>query len=351
MSVSASALNTLFRTQVSNPEGLQKVAGAAGEFVRLRMRELSFARKILPPKNVTKDECQVSVNHDTLVYIDEVEPESQAMSLTFRGTPRPRYISAPRYEIPFFMVSSEKFEKTTQELAAYKMAITKIIEKNSVSDMHTVQDHRFIYHVEQCVQTTGQIVKGQDAQDDIADNGTEAAVYDKSAGHFLGKIKKTDFINLCNLIDGEYKKLSRILIGETDWNDIMNWTIEDFGDEMASKVLIEGMNYDKILGRLVVRTIKQDLIIKGNIYGFTTPGFLGKFLLLNSVEFFLKKEANLISWQCWEDIGMGFGNINGIAKLELYNAASNAIPAEKTIGTGYHDNINDGVVFPKIVGA
>ena len=128
---SAGTLNQLFAAHLDNPDGKEKLAAVAQAYIRDKLRENSFMRKILPPQMVTKNDMQVSVNHDTLVYIDEIEPQSRAMTLTFRGQPTARFIRASKYEIPVFTVSSERFEKTEQELLAYRMPITKVIEDNS----------------------------------------------------------------------------------------------------------------------------------------------------------------------------------------------------------------------------
>ena len=340
------SLNSLFAAHLDSPEGKEKLAAVAQAYVRDKLRESSWSRKIIPPKTVTKADMQVSVNHDTLVYIDEIEPNSRAMTLTFRGQPTARFIRAPRYEIPIFTVSSERFEKTEQELLAYKMPITKVIEDNSVKDIQEVEDHRFLVYVEAAVQQTGQIVRGQQAQDDALVNGLGDGL--------RGVVQRQDLIELFKELDSRRRRLARILMTEPDWDDVMGWTIEDFGDSVQSKVVVDGYQYNKIMGRMVVRTVKTDILLPGNIYGFTDPEWLGKFLVLNNTKFYIDKVANLITWQAWEDIGMAIGNISSLAKLELYNGqgaadnSSDAIIAEEDVGTEVFNQADDGLTFPKV---
>lgn len=345
--LNSSSINTMFSAHLDSPTGKEKVAAVAQEFIRDKLRESSFARKILPPQMVTKADLQVSVNHDTLVFIDEIEPNSQAMSLTFRGQPTSRYISAPRYEIPFFTIGSEKFEKTEQELMAYRMPITKIIEDNVVKDIQEIEDHRFLTHCHQCVAQTSQIVMGEQATDDAAANGTVTATFNK-ATHFRGTLQRGDLVKLFKVLDSSRRRLQKILMNEEDWDDCLTWTIEDFGDTVQGKVTIDGFNYDRIMGRMVVRTIKTDILETGNIYGFTSPEFLGKFLILNNTKFYIDKIANLISFQCWEDIGMGFGNVKSIAMLKLYNAGQSSMPSESSVGGGVYNQAADGITFPQV---
>jgi len=342
----ANALTQYFMNHFDTQEGQTKLAAVAQAFVRDKLRENSFARRILPPQQVSQSDMQVSVNHDTLVYIDYIEPNSRAMSLTFRGQPTARFISGEKYEIPLFTISSERFEKTEQELLAYRYPITKVIEDNSVRDIQEIEDHRFLVYVEAAVAATGNIVRGEQATEDAALNG---------AGNGLrGTIQRSDFIELCKVLDGSRRRLDKILICETDFDDIMSWTIEDFGDDVQGKVTIEGFKYDTIFGRKIVRTVKTDILAPGNIYGFCSPEWLGKFLILNNTRFFLDKEVNLIWWQAYEDIGMGIGNVASIAKLELYNGqggaddSSDTLIAEADVGTQVFNQAGAGVTFPTV---
>ncbi len=351
--MNGTSLNSIFSAHLDSPEGKEKLAAAANAYIRDKLRENSFARKILPPQMVSKADLQVSVNHDTMVYVDEIEPNSQAVSLTFRGQPRVRYIQGTRYEIPFFTISSEKFEKTEQELMAYRMPITKIIEDNAVKDIQEVEDHRFLTYVHSCVgnDINNQQVMGEQATDDVAANGTGT--------NFEGTLQRGDLIKLFKNMDGKRRRLDKVLMNEVNWDECLAWTIEDFGDTVQGKVVIDGFNFDTIMGRKIVRTIKTDILPTGNIYGFTAPEFLGKFLVLNNTKFYIDKIANLITFQCYEDIGMGIGNVASINRLILYNKLTtpDVMPSESAVGSGDADgngvfNLasaeDGGIVFPSV---
>ncbi len=354
-------LNQIFSAHLDSPEGKEKLASVAKSFVRDKLRENSFARKILPPSVVTKADLQVSVNHDTMVFIDELEPNSKAMSMTFRGQPTARWVEGSRYEIPFHTVSSEKMEKTEQELLAYRMPITKVIEDNIVKDIQEVEDHRFITHCAAAVAATSLSVRGEQATADIAANGANTG--------FEGVLQRGDLVSLFKVLDGTRRRMSKVLMNEINWDDCLTWTIEDFGDTVQGKVTVDGYTHDKIMGRSIVRTVKTDILPQGDIYGFTAPEYLGKFLILNNTKFYIDKIANLIMFQAWEDIGVGLGNIASIAKLRLYNrTADKTMIAESAIGgatvydqsagntgattsantTGIFHQAGSGNTFPKV---
>jgi hypothetical protein len=108
-----------------------------------------------------------------------------------------------------------------------------------------------------------------------------------------------------------------------------------------------------------IRTIKNNILRDGNIYIFAAPEFFGYFYILNDVKFYIDKIANRIMWQSWEDIGMGFGNISAVAKLELYsgsvtpNAVTNATfvtrtPANEDALQITNNRVAAGGVFPEV---
>jgi hypothetical protein len=366
---SARVLNDLFAQRLDTSEGKEKIAEYGGVYIRDRLREVAFSRKIIPPQMVTRADCQRSVNHDTLVKIVDIEPQSRAMAISFRGSPTARYIDAPRYEIPFFTVSSEKFEKTEQELLAYEMPITKVIEDNSVKDIQEIEDREFLRHVEAALQelqfeANASVVTGLSAfnidagavVEDVIIKGELARALETGAGAPLDNwvvqpVQRPDFVNLFKIMSGGQlpgangrMRLECVLLAEPDFDDILQWTIEDFGDKITSETVIDGYKYNLLLGRRFIRTVKVDILRTGNVYGFAAPNFLGKFYILNNTKFYIDKVANLITWQSWEDIGMGFGNIRGLAKLELYSAsvATRGGVAAFGAGAAYNDNAIGG---------
>jgi hypothetical protein len=368
--VPARILNDLFSQKLDTSEGKEKIAQYAGTYIRDRLREVAYSRKVVPPQMVTRADCQRSVNHDTLVKIVDVEPKSRAMAITFRGQPTARFIRAPRAEVAFFTISSEKFEKTEQELLAYEMPVTKVIEDNSVKDIQEVEDREWTIHVEAAVQAlqaeanggavtalnatsvqAGTVVefsvrKGELARAATTDDGTVLPV------------QRPDFVNLFKMLDGKRLRAEMVLITEVDWDDILQWTVEDFGDRVQSETTVDGYKYNLILGRAYTRTIKTDILRPGNIYVFTKPDFFGKFYILNNTKFYIDKIANLITWQSWEDIAMAVINIAAVRKMELYSGdatsidtdgiLSDVIPvAEEDLGAE-NNRVDQGLHFPDV---
>lgn len=146
---------------------------------------------------------------------------------------------------------------------------------------------------------------------------------------------------------------------EVDWDDLLQWTVEDFGDRLQSETAVDGYKYNTLLGRAYIRTVKTDILRAGNVYCFTRPEFFGKFYVLNNSKFYIDKIANMITFQAWEDIGMGIINIAAVRKLELYSAdatsnnadglLANFIPvAEDALGA-VNNRVDTGLQFPQVL--
>lgn len=328
--VPARVLNDVFVSKLDTSEGKEKMAQMGSSYIRDRLREVCFVDKIMPPEGVTRTDCQRSVNHDTLVKIVDIEPQSRAMSITFRGQPTARFIRAPRAEVPFFTISSEKYEKTEQELLAYEMPVTKIIEDNSVKDLQEIKDREFLRHIESAVQALQteanggatalhtstysatvkkSIIKGYGALQASADDFT------------IRPILRPDLVNLFKLMDGERLRSERFIMTEPDFDDVLAWTLSDTGDKMQSETMVDGYKYNILLGRKLIRTIKTDILRVGNVYCFAAPEFLGKNYVLNNTKFYIDKIANMITWQSWMDVALAVINIAAVRKLELYSGS------------------------------
>ena len=381
-SYSAEQINSGFIEQVET--GNEKQAAAfALNYIKDRLREACFCDMIVPNQRVQRGDLERSTEHDTLVYIDEIEPNSRAMTLTFRGQPDARYVSGKRYAISFWTISSLRFEIVEQELLAYRMPVTRIIEENSLKDMLEIKDREFIRHIDACIEAM---------QDE--GNGGVAVAFNRTnvnAGTVVGvsKVKGTlalaataddftaraiqrpDIVAIKKLLKRQVEDATGavirqgrlrpavMLITESDADDFDTWTHEDLGDKLQSETAVEGYTYNKAVGLRMIKTIKNDILREGNVYVFTSAEYFGRNFTLNDVKFYVDKIANRIFWQAWMDIGMGFGNIASVVKLELYSGSitptatdagfASAIPvAEEDIG-GENNKAADGLTFPAVV--
>lgn len=302
----AQTFNNLFVEQLDTTDGIKKTAAAGAAFVRARIREIGFARRILPPESVTRVDLTRSTDHDTLIKIIDIEHDSKAMALNFAGEADERYIQGKRYAIPFFKIESEKFVKSEGELLAYDYPITKVIEENSIKDIQKVEDVKFIEWAEAAISLTGKrLVSAATAVD------------------------RREMNSLFKMIDYDKLLADVALMNTVDYDDYMIQPATDIGSPLASEITVDGYKYQTILKRKLVVTNKHDILLPGEIWTFTEPAYLGNSFILNDIKFWIKKEADMVMWKSWEYYGSGFGNIRSIAKIEL--DVPNPIPVGGTI--------------------
>jgi hypothetical protein len=298
--------NNLFIEQLQTASGLEKVAAGGAAYIRSKIREIGFGRRILPPVSVTRGDLQRATDHDTFIKVVDIEPDSKAMALNFVGQSSDRYIQGKRYAIPFFKVESERFVKSEAELLAYDYPVTKVIEENSVKDLQKVEDIVFINHADAAIALTGKLIMST------------------ATG-----MNRRELMNLIKMVDYDQLSVDSLLMNNVDFDDYMIQPATEIGSPLASEITVEGYKYQMIMNKKVIVTNKHDIILPGEAYAFTSPAYLGNFFILNDVKFWIKKEADLVIWKTWEYIGEGFGNIKGIAKIELN--VPNPIPVNGTL--------------------
>ena len=362
-------------------QGTTKTAAESLNFIRDRIREASFTDMIVPNQRVVRGDLQRSTEHDTLVKIVDVEPGSRAMSMTFRGQPQAKYVTGKRFAISFFTISSLKFEIVEQELMAYDMPVTRIIEENSLKDMVEVKDRQFLVHVEAAVEAmqeeaNGSVVgfnttnvnsgatlevskvKGLLALQQTADNFTVKAIQRPDIVKIKRLLKRVIVDGSGNIVRQGRLRPELMLACESDIDEFDSWTHEDLGSKLQSETGVNGWSYSKAVGLKIIKTIKNDLLREGNVYVFTTADYFGRNYTLNDVKFYIDKIANRIYWQAWMDIGMGLANIAAVVKLELYSGSvtdgdtdtgyAAGIPVDQEDMGGVNNKVAEGLTFPNI---
>ena len=294
-SVNVQFLNQSFLDKID--QGLEKQAGAAmSAFVRQKLREDGFTRKVLTPVQITAAELDRQLTEEPTIIVEK-EPDSIAATLPFLGQNTVRYFKGARYPVTFEKIASQTFKKSKFELATYRTDIRTILQENSVKDLQAQEDLGFY----------NSIVTIATANSNTATIGTFNV-----AGLMAG----------AKLLIAKKLPVGCILMSESLYATLLTQPSTQVGSPAASELFMGEKSLDNFYGYKIITTNKSyassggsqsaDSIIPDNVAVFFAPeAYLGQFYSLQDATVFLKAEADIIEFMTYEAIGVGIGNVNG----------------------------------------
>lgn len=292
--VSAQLINSKFVRKIE--DGREKEAEAEGSaFIRKKLRQESFMREILPPQLLSDDEIDRDAYTDLPKKIVEIEPDSKATFVPFKGTGRRTWFKGPRYEVYFGKVESQHFTKSKFELMSYQNDIRKILTDNSVKDMADQEDER-----------------GYETLDAVAQQFPQQ-VLSASGG-----------LTASNVVDGFKNLISRripvgkILMTEELYMDALKIPATSIGDKVASRHYDDGLaSENELWGVPVITTIKNDILPSNEMWIFGPQNYLGNFFLLQDATLYIEQRADMIEFWSYSAPGIGIGNTSAVTKVEF----------------------------------
>ncbi len=279
-------------------QGLIKEAKvSATSFIRKYVREDGFTRKIITPIPIADDQLDKSVNTDKPRKIVELQPDSKATYVSFRGMSPARYFTGKAYEIVFGKIMSDRFVKNIYELKTYDNDIRKIIADQCNKDIYTEEDGAFISQV-------NQIVDANPAAQHIQLSGGITSKNVAEALKALPRLKKPIGCLLFNTIFAK---------------DILKWPDTYVGDAAVTDQYYNGLTSGKLFGIRTITTIKREIVPDNVMYIFSTEDYLGKFFTLTEPTVYMDLKADMLTFWVYEVIGIGIGNTEAVIKVTFLN--------------------------------
>ena len=130
----------------ASEDGFQKNASATyTKVIRRRIRESGFQRLIMEYEPISTDQLTYLPNTELAAKVEEMEPDSPgAKACTFNDTPDTAFYRGDKFIVVFCKITTPMFTKNIEELRMYKSNLRQIVTDNSLRDMHTTEDGRFI---------------------------------------------------------------------------------------------------------------------------------------------------------------------------------------------------------------
>lgn len=289
--VNVQFLNQSFLDKID--QGMTKEAGVAmSAFVRQKLREDGFTRKILNPIQVTAAELDRQLTEEPTIIVEK-EPDSVAANLPFLGRAEIRYFKTSRYPVTFQKITSAEFKKSKFELATYRTDIRTVLQENSVKDLQEQEDINFY-------------------------NNIVSVATANSNVHTMG-----GGFTKANLLAGvKYMLTNRLPVGcilmtQSMYNDLLAFPSTEIGSPAASELFRGQATLDNFFGYKIITTNKADILPTNRAIVFAPEAYLGQFYMLQDATVFLKAEQDMIQFSTYEAAGVGIGNVNGAVVLDF----------------------------------
>lgn len=287
----AQFINQAFLNKID--QGMVKEASDAMTlFVRQKLREDGFTRKVLTPVSITAAQLDRDLTEEPRVIVEK-EPNSVAATLPFLARPEVRYWKTDRYSVSFNKISSQEFKKSKTELMTYRTDIRTIIQENSVKDLQEQEDKSFYNNI------------------------LSVATANSNVHTMAGGFTKANLMAGLKFMFANKLPVGCILMTQSMYADLMAFPSTDIGSPAASDLFRGQAQLDNFFGYKIITTNKQDILPSNQALVFAPQEYLGQFFSLQEPTCFLKQEVDVLQFQLYEVIGAGIGNVNGAVVLNF----------------------------------
>lgn len=286
----------------NNSGSMEKVAGLTEDFLRDRIRETSVLNRALPPVVLTEAQIERNTANDWPLKRVEIEPDSKAFTLGFRGKGTAQFFEGRKYEVYFTKIETEHFKKTREELMTMRYPVMDVVNNNFVLDMQEQLDGMFVTRLNAA------------AAAQAATNVVAAG-----AGTVKGLFKDAVLAGVRAVL-GRRRRAARLIMTESTWLNLAKLEPDKIGYEPVSRIAFGGVANEKsFLGYEVITSINSttagSVWSDDFIYCIAEPGFLGSNFILGDVQQEMKREGNMLEWWAWADQGTEIGNVSSVSKI------------------------------------
>jgi len=296
---------TIINGLTSGNEALRKQAQeGVDSWLRLKVREDGFARKILPPVPVTPADLDRQVDTPKPVIVKDMEPSSAgAYSVPFGTTPMDHYIMGPRYRVMFDRILSRRYTADVNNLLTYDMDIRQILNDFLLKDIMAEEDRKFMLVADSIVGTVNTVDTALGACQYI----TVGPMTRASLSHARKGLASTN----------RHLNASVALVNNVTIWDVVALGRDSIGGDLAEELLVNGFAERQIMGLKWAITIKTDLVADHELYMFAEPKYTGDFFVLDDVTISTKHEDYIIEFFAYECIGSTIQNTASVAKVKF----------------------------------
>lgn len=293
---------------LNSEEGVVKKASAAtSKATRTQVREEGFQRAILPFDKITNEDLDYFGDSELPGVWFELEPDSPpARTIPYNSTPNTFPYRAEKYIVLISLISTEEATKNINELRTYKTDLRQIVNDNMLRDIHTEEDVSFVTQIDRLVgsQVNLSTAPGREVQN----------------VNMQGSLNRVNLKRAQSFLTDRQLPVGVFLVNQRTANEFLGWYRDEMGGDKSQDLALKGLKgleSFEMFGTPYIATIKNDLILNGYMYQFTTKEFMGNALMLEDIQVVIKKEYDIIRMRAQEQVGLTIGNTRGLQKLQF----------------------------------
>jgi hypothetical protein len=293
---------------------------SAQAFTRNKLREESFAEKIITPQDISNDDLDKAENPELLVKWNDREPDqAPAVSIPLGIVPDMYQFKGDRYPSYFARLVSPLFSKDIDKLRSYDYDIRQILLENSTKDLATEVDSKFMAKVNSVLGTVN-------TANSLLANTPFSAL--PSYVSISGGITRENVAEAFKTIQrmrvpfgptqpdgGESKGV--MLMNNITAQEFVKMGRSEIGGDDAQEIWKTGMPNKTILGVKPIYTLKSELVPDNTIYLFSSEEFFGKYYRLQPLTVFMETKAFFIQFFQYMNISLSIGNVRGVCRIDF----------------------------------
>jgi hypothetical protein len=294
----------------------KEAAVSAQQFTRNKLRENSFAEKIITPIDIANEELDKSEDPELLVKWNDREPDqAPATTVPFGVTPSGYQFGGTRYPSYFSRIISPLFNKDIDKLRGYDYDIRSILLENSTKDIATEIDTRFINTIDSVIGSvnTANDLNQLGLPQNVTING--GITRDNLADAF--KVIQRLRVPFGGTQPDGGESCGTMLLNTVTANDLLKFDRTEMGGDLSQETFVNGLPQKKLLGVKPVYTLKRDLVPDGCIYLFAPEEFLGKYYRLQPLTVFMEQKAFFLNFFQYMNCSLSVGNVRGAVKIQF----------------------------------
>ena len=316
-----------------NEGSMEKVAAAASQMTRRKLREDAISPAIIPHDDVTNADLDYFLD-ERIGIICEMEPDSYgAKTISFEDTADTVPYYGVKYVLEFYANTTPEWTKNVDRLRTYRGDLREIITDNSLRDLSRQKDVKFFKLVDSIVG----VKRGG-----ISDAGLEQNVV------YGGRLNRDNFISSTMLLRDRQLLNGVFVVNARTWTEFARWKREEMGGDFSQDLVLKGnkaWETARMFDVDFIVTMKHDLVPNGVMYQFTKPNYLGRAGVLQKPTMYVKKDKDILRFSCREKLGVAIANVAGVQKV-TFAALANATGGDGRLTPNEISNYFDNGVDP-----